>query len=515
MNQGSRNLSMGIVLGLVLLLHGHDSHAWRPYDKAIQKKVANDPMVKKYVKVRPLGHGNYGFFSKFKDDRLNRMTQQCRGGFFGCAEGWKVFRGKGRPGLAQFFADALRVAPWRKDGKWVFKLNTGYPRSGTLATEAIALFRHKQAADLLAKTIDSQSKLSYLLCRGKFQPYVSLWRLGAKHKLDVMIKGLTNHRCTTRHVRELLHRLDAWTLSKAQKKKVLDLCVETIFPSAESRLQQSVPACAQYLGRVGTKNSDALEFHVKFSGGGGTPSAFAARRALGNLSHRGSKKVFRAALKSSFRKRQRSARVGRRVRRFTIQTWAENQKNVSQGVALAAMGDRYAKKALRYWVGFLRDGSFHNTSAWTYAFNEAAFASPKGWKRIRSILAKAFKKGVKLLRKKPNHKRYITQAAINLLQHGDKSALKYVMNVIGGNDMHEIQEVLSGCGSTLGQDAGTRWGPRHLRVGKGGLSVKTAQKLVKLIRRKFKFWGSRHLKAHAIRAVLEIEARITAVKKRL
>ncbi len=354
-----------------------------------------------------------------------------------------------------------------------------------------------------------------MLCSSKFRPYEALWRLGAKSKLDIMIKGMSNHRCKTWHVRTLLSRLDAWKLSGAQKKKVEDLCVETILPSSDSRLRDSVWACAQWLGRVGTKSADAKEFLIKLTGLGAKTEAFAARRALGNLKHRGARKLFKSKLKASFRKRQRSVRVGRRTKRFKIKTWAENQTNISMGVALATMGDGYGKKALRYWVGFLKDGSFNNSGAYTFAFNEAAFATPKGYKKVRSILVKAFKKGVKLLRKHPRHSRYVTQAAINLMQQGDKSALKHVMKVLKNGDRHEVREILQACGAKLGLDPGGKWGPRHLRVGKGGLSVKNAQKLVKLIRRRFKFWSDRYVKEWAIKAVLEIEARIIAVKMRL
>ena len=51
----TRIASVGVVVGVLIGMNGQDSLAWRPYDRDLQKKVANDPLVKKYVKVSDSG----------------------------------------------------------------------------------------------------------------------------------------------------------------------------------------------------------------------------------------------------------------------------------------------------------------------------------------------------------------------------------------------------------------------------------------------------------------------------
>ncbi len=488
-------------LGLIWLLMPQTARA---QTGLILKYMEKDPTCKKYMAFKIRGND---YQLRWTHPVAQKMTKQCSSvSYLYCKPAWNAFDGKPMKGAAAFVKATMEVAKWGDNGKyWTWKFQYHASGVGRRAMLGSVVFKVPNAAKLIAATMDSREKITKLHTNDTQEPMQALWYLGAKQYTDTIINSL-DHWDYAAHRNFAMFFLWNWKLTKAQKNKVVNHCIEKVFRGTKRKAKRSVRACLLFLGRVKTRNKKAKQYleNLLESNDGGQW----AMRAAGYMGYKSVKRDLQKLLKKEHRKK--TVYVG--SRRKKIDAWNSSDLAVAAAVALVGMGDRKALKAIKYWASYNKKYKRPVDSGGCEAVAyEVGFASPKAKKKITKILLKALKN---LERDdKRGNLRYKRAVIVGLAQAGARKVLKPLLRELRGRDQRGLLQILKGIGGakTLWHDS--RRGLVGIAVGKGGFSVRDAQKVAKYIRGRIEFYSDSSSKRFAIQAVLDIEARIKAAKK--
>ncbi len=482
----------------------------RAQSSRILKYMERDPQCKKYINFNRRGNS---FRMVWRPGVAAKWARKCHTSwsYAVCKPGWDAFQGRPMPGVADFIKAAVAVAKWRDNGKeWAYKLQY-FKNIGGNAMLGLVLYKVPNAAQLAVASFNSPKKIKEL-ASDHSKAYRVLWYLHATKFTDIMIRMMNFRNSYAYHQRWGLHVLPAWKLTAAQKKSLENLCVTKIFPGTDGQDKKTVPDCLRFLGRIKSRNSDARDFAMNYLSNNSVHKE--AARALGLMGHRGAKRKLQRMLKQNYRKSYKYVKRGRRSRRVNIDTWSGYQATTSVAVALVGMGDRTAKKAIKYWTGYDRKKKrLDSTGGWESLSYDLSFATKKAYKTIRRSFLKTYKRLLKDSGTKRGLQRYALAATIGLAQAGDKAAVKPLLGYLRNANQRDLVFLLRRIGGDVERyDDQDRMGSGYIRVGKGGLKVSLAKKIAKEIRRRFKFWSDRGTKRYAILATLDIEARIKAAR---
>lgn len=498
---------LGIMAGMLVVAVAAGG-AWAGLGSTMMK----DPLCQKYIKY----HDRYGNIPQYKNATFLDVQRKCKSSILGCKYGWKAAQGKPLAGgLGKFFVDSLAHAKWRNGNRtWIVKFYGADRNAGDRAMFGLVLYPHASGVQAILKIMNTNQKLSDMSYLKRYG-YPALWYLGAKNGVDIMIRGLKNKYNNVDHRKWFLATAYYWKLSAAQKKKIVAFCSE-IFQSTEGKDKDTVASCLRYLGRIKTRDSDAREYMVNYVGAGRGQVKMEAVRALGFMKHKGAKEKLKENLNKAFRLQKRSVRRRRRYKKVTTKTWYITYNAVESAVALMGMRDKTAKAAIKYWLTINKSNkrfSMASSSGWERTVFEATFAEPKTQKKLKKMIKKALKKLIKADKKeRGSYKDYIRRTWIALIQMGDKKALKPILKYLKSSNKDDIKEVLDCLGAYTNRIWGFRAGHIGVNVGKGGLKAKDAQKIVKAIQKRMKFWTDRGMKEKGVRVILEVQARIKASK---
>ncbi len=447
-----------------------------------------------------------------------RMQKQAPN-LFRFKRGWNVFQGKRNRLEKKFYMDSLAVTKISRGRDW-FPIwwVENYRDAPARAALGVFLYKVPNAAQLIATAIGTPARISLAFDRTPPTAYWALWYLGAKKYVDTMIQGFyaksRRGRGITHHTQFALSVLDRWKLTRAQVRKIESFCKEKVFQP--SGFQGATAGCLRFLGRIRTKDSQLQQFLVQYTGSSTSLYSLEAIRALGHMRYRRLRSKLKANLSRAKQRRTRRVKRGRRYKRKTVISYSTHFNAVPSAIALVGLGDRKAYKIVKDWVMTYDKRDFlDNNLAFDKVFTEAAYASPRALKKLRRLLRKAYKKAERAFRKNPRMKRHVRLAAVSLLQIGDRQGLKRVLRVLGDTDKLEIRTLLKELGARPGGTFSGRRGIGHIKVGKGGLKARDAQKIAKTIRKRFIFWRDTTIREHAMQAVADIEALILIAKKRL
>ena len=512
-----------------------------------QHNVAEEINKSEILKTYRSGHGVGDSTSQISQGMVNHpllksLQKDCRSSITRCSVGYKAVAGKHIDGMGQVFMDALAVQKWTgrhgcakepqvcgpKGDQWSFEIEGANSRmnhpTAIRAAKGLALYPMDGASDAIANTIDTAKKQGELWKKEVGVPYESLFYLGAKDKLPIMLKGLTfNERNEDRaQVLPMLTHLPAWTLSPAQVEEVSSFCVE-LFPSNDEN-KKAIAACIRYLGVVGTQNSDAKDFIANFaSGQGDSWLTLHAMRAVAGLSLKDAKENLQENVPKAYTQRTKRERKGRKTIEKKVDTWNANWNAIPSAVALYSMGDKKMAKPLAYWLGFEERGGSEKMvhgQAFRLLAREINFAHPKAKKKLLKMVIKTWKKAEKLSKNDRGFETDLFTASLGLCQMGDKTVLAFLMKFITGkkgrdNDIRNILKSWGGSTQELLHGGNSNIGIGRFPVGKDGFSPADAQKVVDTIKKRFKFWTDETTKGLAVAVMLDIQARINAVNNKL
>ncbi|MFH2010830.1 MAG: hypothetical protein ABI333_29785 [bacterium] len=509
----------GLLSGAIALSTAADA---RPLDDTKQGSApfCRSPIVKRWLKLAPPRRE-----PKKCDDtgrvhnRFQLRMNKQKPNLFEAQRGWDVFQGNKNPLELKFYVDSLAVTKISGGRDWFPIYWVEHRRHGPArAALGLYLYRHPKAADLIANAIATPQRVGLGWGNGLPTAWWALWYLGGKQHVDTIIRGFTavtdRNRAITRHTNFVLSVLDRWKLTEAQIKKIEDFCLDKVFQPRG--FGGAVLGCLRYLGRIQTKNKQLQQFIMQHFTGRNTIGSLEAVRALMGMAHKPFKKKAQANIKQAKRK---YVQLGKRGRRKTVTGYSTHFHAVNSAMALLAMGDRKALKIIKGWVmTYDFQGFVHNEDAFQSVFREAAYAHPTALKKMKQVLRSAFKKAVKMARKNDRMKRVVRDTAVFLLQLGDKTGLKTVLDVIKDNDKKAFESVLDGMGAAPARTyfgwSGNA-GVGHIKIGKNGLSVNDAQKLIKAIKARFMFYPRQSTRAAMIQAIADIEAGIHIAQKGL
>lgn len=505
---------IGIFTVAIVTLFSGVTHAqWRmsKNNYKINNSAAKDPLCKKYIKFRPVMGGNFNplFYFKEPAKTLAHYRNSCSKSLVSCSAGWNAAGGKPTPGVKEFMKDSLQVVKW--SGFWQFKFQIVDGNVGPRAMFGSILYNVPNAADLIAKSISTRERFQNIWGGPKHSghvrkpgmlPYLALYYLGAKDKVDMMIDNLA---VGGHHQFHFLTFAHFWNLTKTQKKKIEGTCLKILAKSKRNQMQAR--ACMRYLAHTGTRNSDVIEYMMMNAGSGSSYLANDAVRALGILKVKKARRQIKSRLKSGTVKRTMRIRRRRRYRRKKMTTYTGNADVVSAAIALASMGDRGGKRAIKYWLSMKSNGPM-DTRGFEVFLWEATLAS----RAMKKRLAKQIRKAARKLKKHSGSTNEDLYRAANvaLLQMGSKAGLRNVLQVLGGHDKGDIKETLQQLGGMLTPLSYRRRGAQRIPVGKGGLRVSDAKKLRKLIKRRIRFWSDKRVKKYATIVILELTGAINA-----
>ena len=478
----------------------------------IDEFMEKDPTCQKWLWMKHNTTKAFGYYDN--EGKIFPMTKECNYHLFNCKTGWDAFLGNPNPDLAEFWGDSLAHTEDKEWGenKSIWKFNND-DLVGVRACTAAPLWNFKDAATLIAKTINTPQKVETLWCDGstsyKYVPYQALWHLGAKDQADTMIKGLAikpraEIRCRHEHRAMFFSVAHEWKLSKEQNEAITKFCLD-LFQATESHDQNTVGGCLRYLGRTKTANSDALEFIKNYIGN--YDNKYEAARAAAYLP------IKEKVVKDDFLKRIAQNANEKTVNKKKV-TWYNTNFDVAIGVVgLYGMGDSTAEKVLKDWLGWVKaDKELQNPNGFKALMREAPFVAESHRKKLAGMIASTFKEVVKVAPTKSQYPAYARLAAVALLQMGDKAGLEHVLDILKANDTNEIKELLEYLGEKPEQLHGSSYGLGGIRVGKDALTEKEARQIIDTIKARFKFWSDSNLKRSALMVALDIEARIKASK---
>jgi len=482
-------------------------------NKAANNGMAKDPVCRKYIQFRPVMGGNFNpLFYKVQPAKLvGRYNSRCAKSLLKCKVGWDAAAGHPMPGVKQFFTDSLAIANWA--GFWQYKFQVVDTYAGPRAMYGAVLFKVPKAADLIAQSLLTRKRFVNLyggprrttfVDEAAMYPYLALFYLGAKSKADLMISQLS---IVGAHQHHFLNFAHFWKLSKAQKRKIQATCLKILgMTSAKLRVKRS---CVRYLARIGFKSSDFRSHLLTFASQSASYEGMDAVRALGILKIKRAKKQLKAILSRGKKIKKRRVGKRRRSRKVKLTTWVGNDNMASAAVALAAMGDRKAMKPIKYWLS-LSDRGLVDARGYTALVFEATLTSPAMQKKLAKLIKKTLKKLRSFTRS--NMARAYRHGHMALLQMGDKVGLKHVMGVLGGHDKRAIKETLQQLGGMLKPLAHRHRGIQRIRVGKGGIKVRDAKKLLAKIQSRMRFWADKRMKMYATQVIMELMGLIKAAR---
>lgn len=482
-------------------------------NRTISNAMVKDPVCRKYIRIDGVAGGvvSVRFYKEKSARQIGSSNSRCSESLLKCKVGWDAAAGRHMPGAKQFFTDSLAIANWA--GFWQFKLQVVDTQAGPRAMYGAVLFGVPKAADLVAQSISTRKKFlniyggpkhTMFVNEAAMYPYLALFYLGAKSKADVMISQLS---IAGAHQHHFLNFAHFWKLSKAQKRKIQATCLKILgMTSAKLQVKRS---CVRYLARIGSKSSDLRSHMLTFASQPSTYEGMDAVRALGILKIKRAKKQLKAVLSRGKKIRTRRIRKRRRSRKVKLTTWVGNYTMASVAVALAAMKDREAMKAIKYWLS-MGDRGLVDARGFTALVFEATLTSPAMQKK----LAKLVKKTLKKLRSftSSTMARAYRHGHVALLQMGDKVGLKQVMGVLDGHDKKAIKETLQQLGGMLTPLAHRNRGIQRIRVGKGGIKARDAKKLLAKIQGRMRFWADKKMKGYATQVVMELMGLIKAAR---
>lgn len=508
----------GLAMAAMLFGGVKEAQAGDPTQRNL-KVMCDNPIVKKWSVLTP-STGVFACRSKWRFHKLTMNMQREHLNLFKSKRGWNIFQGRRKSAREKaYFVDSLvpnMVARYYWFPIWWVAY---YKKGPARAALGVYLYKVPNAAKLIAQSIGTNGHFKMGHSYSTPTAYWALWFLGGKVYADVMIKRFHAKRYSkgyTAHTNFALTVMDRWKLNKSQVKRIESFCVNKVFQPAG--FTNATRGCIRYLGRIRTKNSTARQFLVQHAGTSDSTNSSEAIRALGHIGYKGIKGKLKANVAQAKRNSSRLIKRRRRYKRKKVVTYSTHFNSAPSLIALIGMGDRKALKIVKGWLmTYDKRNNIDNNTAFEAAYREGAFASPKAAKKLKNLYRKAFKKALKNLRKNPRMKQSARQAAVALLQMGDKTGLKHVIKVLKDTDMNEVSDVLEGIGANPNRTWGARstGGIAHIKVGKKGLSVKDAQKLVNTIKGKFMFWRGNKLRTFAIHAVADIEAQILIVKNKL
>lgn len=475
---------------------------WRPTGNRVYQGMKADPLCQQYVGL--VGSQASGFYKKEPEKSIGRYTGYCYKTLLKCNVSWDATTGNPVAGAKEFFQASLATANW--GGYWQFKFQSVDPWVGFRAMYGSVLYNVPNAVDLIADTLSSREKFiniyggprtkSYAREEARL-PYLALFYLGAKNKADVMIDRLNVPGLHQSHFLNFAH---FWTLSPAQKTKIEGICLKAI---GEARGDGAVKrSCMRYLSRIGSKNSDLIEHMMTFASKDGSDEGMDAIRALGILKAKKAKKHLQGLFKKANFMRSMSVKKGRKYKQVKVSSWPGNDNVASVVMALVAMGDGGAMKAVQHWTSMAGDSLLNNRGFENLVF-EATLSSPAAQKKVSKAILGTLKK-LKRYTSNSSMERAYRYGHVALLQMGNKAGLKHVMEVLGGSDSSAIKETLQQLGGMCTPMSTRLRGIQRIRVGKGGISVGDARKLMALIQKRMKFWSDRYIKTYATQVVMEL-----------
>jgi hypothetical protein len=515
---------------------------------AMCAKINKDPLWLKYYapkeRTSNMCHPDRWLWPGFKEAVLMKQKNECSWAMENCKFGWNQFMGKKVPAvIGPYLKDALAFDLWDgiNPGGNSAKINWGAGyffkvgefgsnsrrKAALKAAVSLAYFKQPGAADALAKTIAGPKEQQELWWCSSSNAYRGLWLLGGKAHLKTILDGLERRfvkrwvpkgMCSREHVHTMLPLLASWKLTPVQNKRIENFCAETIFGSEEKHAKH---ACLRYLGRIATKHGDARDYIANFVTSDNRWFLTSAIRAAGQAKIKELKGALIKRLARQYLPKTHSVKKGKKYVRVKTDFWQTGFRVVPTAVALIGMGDKTALKAAKFWLGTEnRKGQIRLT--WSQGFTElakeTAFANSAALKKLKPLLAKTLKTILKGAATNRGLERPAYVAAIYMSQIGDPTALKHLISLIKGGDRNQIIRIMAGWGGEpgrilrMGRDSP---GLARFPVGKGGYSVKQAQQVITLIKKRLKFWSDTNVKTRAIEAALNIQARIDIVKNKL
>jgi hypothetical protein len=531
----ARRFGLGLIAAQVLLQAQAAAFAQERNQQLVLDEVRASPIIKTYREGFGVG-GNSSYISggKLSHPLAAALHEACSRSFFECDYSWKALAGKPVEGAAQVLLDGVHMSRWAgehgctknpmvcgPDGtQWSFTIDGPRPRAfanvGVISAEGLAVYQPEGAAEAIAKTVADETQQAQLWQEYTATPYDSLYFLGAKEHLPVLLKGMWYGKKDRPHLVTALWHLDAWTLSPEQLEGVASGCAQVLADTAEAPTTKT--ACIRYLGIVGAPNREARAFIANLAGSGDVQ----AIRALAGLIETSSRKRLEQNLLQAYREKATRIKKGNKYEEKKTDSWRIDPNAVPSAIALFGMGDATAAKAIAYWLSMEERGSsmeLTDNGGFTGLARDLNFADPKGKAKLLALTSNAWKAVEKAAQKNTGLQNELFSAALGLSQAGDKAALAHLMEYIQGDLGREadVQKILGAWGGAPGEqlkpnsDAGIGRFP----VGKGGYSVEDAAKVVASIKARLPFWSSSGLKAVGVRTILEIEARRAAVTKQL
>lgn len=447
-----------------------------------------------------------------RDTIFKTCTKGQLGDFLGCPECLKAVGGKPvADGVVAQLQDMMYWQLWgqpgREDG-----ITCNMRRCGITWAELSVAFRTfavPGAVAFMQQIMDDvrARDVVYGLAHAGF--VCTLWWLGERSTMDRTIEILTTH--TPRHEKYRTHAynvlpyLASWRPSAEQHAALERFCIDTVFADGYDGADHSKRACARYFALQPTRDAEAVEYLRLLAGADMYgEEAREAIRAMGI-----DPKTFKADLQRLFEVSGFSRETKQGKKKVT--TYRAQVPQVAAAIALYPLGDKTAKAAISYWLSDRGDGRYlQSDDGFRQIFMGLPFASEAAWKKLQKPAEKAFtwlqkNKGIS------QRDRLLAHAAVGLVQAGSKAGLGQVIENLNGADAQLLEVTLEGLGGSDQVWGSADKGLSGVHVGGSrGLKVADAQTLVDVLRKRVKFFPHDKLKAAAVLAIYDLEARITA-----
>ncbi|MBN2723126.1 MAG: hypothetical protein JXR95_03535 [Deltaproteobacteria bacterium] len=473
-----------------------------------RKMLLKDPIINKYLKT------NGGTTSAGWKDESFRNTVKLCGANWHCTESLNMMIGKKNSALTEYYKDGLATQVW--GGISEFKM-TFIDENHYLNAAFGALFHQvPNAADLIAPVINTTEKIYNLWGHVAHTPYWVLFYLGAKNKIKDMLPGLEEARATVSHVKAMYQFTPAWKLSSATKASMENICINKAFQGG--KYESVAPYCLRWMGLTNSKNKTAKRFLKRYFTSNRGYEQLEAIHAIAHLNDKSMKKLLQENLAKSYFQKKENVKVGRRYKKKLVDTWGRNFNSIPTALTLLGMDDSKAKKAINYWLKFDDKKKRCDHTAIEMLFMETAVSSVSIQKKMKKDLQNIYKKLVKYQSRNSQFKNVVRYASLALIQMGDTTGMKGVMDILGSGNINDIKELLAGLGGDPEKWVGSprnRQGLGYLKVGKNGISVKNAKKIARKIKSELPVWGDKFVKGLALRAYIDINARIHIAEKKL
>ncbi len=502
--------------------------AARPLDptKTGSEDYCRSPVVKRWRKMGPARY----LPSRCTDNgptnmQLHRKMLRLKGNYFTSRFSWAVVGGQKDPQELQYYVDSLATTRLRGGRTWfpIFWVDSRR-QSQVRAPLALYLYKHPNAAQLIAAAITTPKQVGVGYATAEPTPWWALWYLGAKQYAPTIIGSLLasseRGRPVTRHTQFILSVLDRWHLSPALKNKVEQFCINHVLKPGATHGGAAL-GCMRYLGRIQTKNPTARQLIAGHIKGRATLGSLEAIRALSHMGSKKLKKIARANLKSAERNFVKLVKRGRRVRQVSYKAHTAHHDAVPSAIALVGLGDGKALSIIKHWLmTYDISGHIQQENAFLAVFQETAFAPPRAIKKIKPLLRKALQKAISVSRKNKSMERVALYASLALLQLGDNSGLSRVLKAIKTIKRDSLYHLTVHLGTDPAKTYsawGIGSGIGHLRVGPGGVSIKDAMKLVNALHSRFKTIPVKkpNDRAYVLQAIADIHAVIEVARKKL